>query len=286
MKSHVSSSAQMAHELVGNTVSQAQLHQLDLALAAGNHALAREMEDRWGPSQVIDLGDEPSLDRIFMANGGEAINPGTEYQFIAAHGIHRRLSAGLLSFNKRGLAFVTWGLSGSKDDSTFRAESEGGVWTQRTWRVMAKVGLPAGKLIVRDAAIAVRSSAMPDTWTGFAGRAISNSMHNRIDTYLKVDGFYKLRDDSLRPTEWEPTHLTENELDVYHDIHGGPVGAAIFHGKTGDVRVVLSDDDYRSAKINFGELCTDFRTWSNTARPEVEEEASASLLGLAFAQKV
>ncbi len=272
-----SKTAETANRLVGNAINPRFRHQLELARRAGNSALVHELENRWVSSRVIRLPHHSSLEEVYLGNGGKIINEGTEHELVEPIGEMRRLDAGLNSFNNRGMGSVEWKLYKSGEKRLFRAVSDGGLWTNRTWSVSSEVNLRPDKVTGEDSVMAVRSSAKPDEWTGFYGGPLDTIIPRRIGHYLAIRGFYELGDPVKRPDYWVPDGLSDDEAASYNRDFPSPIEAATYVGGTEAVRVVLWDDDYGNASLECKSVDS-----SGGLQTDVEQMALHSLRRVAW----
>lgn len=161
----------------------------------------------------------------------------TEFSMeVPQEGILRRAQAGICSILRRGFAAREIIVSREADESGFHSfewTSEGGVWSDRPWRVTARVSMTPRGVIVLDPVVEVRSRSSQER-TAFTGRVLEPLLAERLNWVIGVFG--------ARVSE--PTDdLTAEEVDSFHDLHPSPVAAFTSH--TGG-RVVLEDDDYGS----------------------------------------
>lgn len=227
-----------AKSLIEGEMTQAQRRRISLAEREGNHQLAREMRERWCPGQIVDLPHSASLSEMLKAAGGRVVNPGTPQEWVEATGVHRRLMAGLNSFQRRGIGSSKWRLEGAGDERTFVAESDAGCWSGRAWRVRADIRLTSAGVSVRRTAIAVRSSSGNGEWTFFCGGPLDREVKRKIALYLETQGV-KAINDGLESSLLVPDEVGYEERRGAHDIGGAP-WLAVMH--TSGTRVVLHDD--------------------------------------------
>ena len=155
---------------------------------------------------------------------------------VPQEGILRRAQAGLRSILQRGFAAREIVVSRKADESGFHSfewTSEGGVWSDRPWRVTARVSMTPRGVIILDPVVEVGSRSSQER-TAFTGRVLEPLLAERLNWVVAIIG--------ARVSE--PTDdLTAVEVDMFHDLHPSPVAAFTSH--TGG-RVVLADDDYGS----------------------------------------
>ncbi len=169
------------------------------------------------------------------------VNIPTDFSMeVPQEGILRRAQAGLRSILRRGFAASEIVVSREADESGFHSlewTSEGGVWSDRPWRVTAKVTMTPRGVVVLDPRVEVGSRQTQER-TAFTGRVLEQLLAERLNWVVGIIG--------ARVSE--PTDdLTEEEVDSFHDLHPSPMKA--FRAHTGG-RVVLEDDDYGSGWLN------------------------------------
>ena len=107
------------------------------------------------------------------------------------NGIARRLMAGVYSFQERAFGRPSRGNFPVREGQVwFDATSDGGWWSQRGWRVSARLDWSdANHLVATDALVSVRS-ASSEVWTTFDGEAVNRLVQGRIQTLLAQLGFF------------------------------------------------------------------------------------------------
>lgn len=155
---------------------------------------------------------------------------------VPQEGILRRAQAGLRSILRRGFATSEIVISLAADELGFHSlewTSERGVWSDRPWRVTARVQVTPRGVTVLDPMVEVGSRESQEH-TAFTGRVLEPLLAERLNWALAIIGGRV-----TAPTD----ELTEEEVDSFHDLHPSPVAA--FRGHTGG-RVVLEDDEWGS----------------------------------------
>ena len=129
------------------------------------------------------LGESPKDEVVIITTSAATLREGE------VNGIARRLMAGVYSFEARAFGRP------SRDDFPIRggevwfdATSNGGWWSQRGWRVSARLDW-SDAVVATDALVSVRS-ASSGVWTTFDGEAVNRLIEGRIQTLLAQVGFF------------------------------------------------------------------------------------------------
>lgn len=184
-------------------------------------------------------------------------------------GVYRRLDAALRSIRSRGTAESEFLLSAAHANGSklFVWESPSGAWTRRHWKVTGRLHLVCGRLTATEVVVAVESTARREEgvieWTAFTGGALNTLLSERLNWVIAQFAARRLQkgadspegwqysygrkaDGWTAPKGWEPTSLTEDEMEAYHDLHTSPQAAWI----TPTGRVLLEDDNDGSARLH------------------------------------
>lgn len=205
--------------------------------------------------------------------GGQPTEPGGDVVWAPGHrdirGVHRRLAAALRSIRSRGTAESEFLLSAAHANGSklFVWESPSGAWTRRHWKVTGRLHLVCGRLTATEVVVAVESTARREEgvieWTAFTGGALNTLLSERLNWVIAQFAARRLQkgadspegwqysygrkaDGWTAPKGWEPTSLTEDEMEAYHDLHTSPVAA--WAAPSG--RVLLEDDNDGSAHLH------------------------------------